>query len=477
MADEYVLQGVTIEFMKVWKTLLMLSLAVVLGYLVFIDKSKEDLSPKPEFVLADLSADKITGLRAEFAGGSYEIVKIETTLSPEEQIASGSSMPQNRWVLFFPPGAPVLQRLVNEMLSSLVTLRKFGTISDAGSEDSVDMGLIPPELRITLTVDGESSKRVLLFGKENAITKNRYMQIEDAPVIYVVNSDIYSLFRNRALSLRLLSPINIQYEHISELRVSKGADLFYSLRKSNDDWFIQRKQEKKRIKTPDSINKNLAKLVSSSVTSYLDGDLPEAAIEAFKNPKYRVDLQVIMKDGKEKDYSFALTEFPDGLFPLSKKEAAGTFLFRWRGSSWAYTVNKSSFAIITKDYDDFLSKKLFEDEPCDRTALSEIFIKGKDMETQNKSNLIKALCNFEVLKFHDDDLSEAKNSSILQLRGKFRGQNFTLDITQQITQAGNNNADNPTAAPYLGKFVIGEKLRSFEASSVFIQELLASCAE
>ena len=467
--------------MKIWKAVLMFLLAGALGYYYYRSSSEamvQEQTAKPR-VFDDLEAQEIRGIRGDFAGGSYEIVKVETTLAPEEQILYATDQPKDRWVLFFPPGAPVDGAITAEIVQALVSLRDEHSFEEKQSSDSlVDIGIVPPDLQVTITAG--KKKKIVYFGKEHPVTKRRYMQIEGKSKIYLVAPDFYNLFRNKAASLRLSSPIKCPVDRIKQIEISNRNDeSYFYLRSKTGAWSIGAGKDLSVAKDSAAIDKLVLDLLAPSITSYIDGELPDEAFAKLKNPLYRVEVGVEIADGRQKKFRFALSDFPEGLFNQTKEVSDTMYLFRWQSSPWSYSVRRSNFSLIGKNYLDFLSKDLFDKRACEAVSVSALRFSGAKAEILSPDKLNKLLCSMEVLSFSRSQSetstpSATNDSPQYEILGSGSRGQYSLKFIRPISPmvASSSSTTQESEAPYIGSLTWGNSSPiEFEISSYFVGQL------
>ena len=103
---------------------------------------------------------------------------------------------QRTWVLTDPQGAPVDQKIANDILNTVLKLESTGQIEEMEQEPSkMVYGFVPPSL--VLTVEGPLNKRVAIFGKVS-VSGKRYVQVEGEHPIYLVpEASFKALYRLR----------------------------------------------------------------------------------------------------------------------------------------------------------------------------------------------------------------------------------------------------------------------------------------
>lgn len=254
---------------RLLKVALMLSVLGASCWVLYHRSNEGGESEQSVPLFPALKVADITGVTAQFIGGSYDLVRIYTKLSPEERIIAGSDEGE-RWVAAFPPGAPIRQDAVSEILQSTLALsadRQFTEVEAKGSDiagleasgsspstnahstkegassgmtgdvvtNDIDFGIVPPLLEFTMRKGDVPI--ALSWGFKNPISGRRYLQVSgnenpsteklSGEKISLGDDSVYLKQRVTAFDLRLkellgtISPARVKTFSVHQRRVEE----------------------------------------------------------------------------------------------------------------------------------------------------------------------------------------------------------------------------------------------------------------
>lgn len=181
------------------RTLIILAIVVagLLAFIVFYEgdlPSSEERAEQANRVLGGLVTSKVEAV--DIAWGDQH-VRLEKQTPPKKEeaeegeeageTAAPAALPaEETWKLVEPLQARADRSLVSQLLGHLLSLDKKRTLKD---EDRKAAGLDSPAATVTLTTD--SGDRVVRFGSEVPVSKDRLVAVDQDPEVFVVRASIW----------------------------------------------------------------------------------------------------------------------------------------------------------------------------------------------------------------------------------------------------------------------------------------------
>lgn len=350
---------------------------------------------------------------------------------------------RSSWSLFEPEGAEVDAELITKLLSQFSQIKPLGelTSADLGSDLSA-FGLAPPQGYLRILKDG--GEEVYSFGKQNSVTKRRYLQRQNSDKVYIVDNLYFDLFYRSAEDLRDKKPLRFEPANVESIVLQRPEAEPLALLREEGKWYLLR--DSKKLEAESSVCDSLLKSLSNlSVARFID--LPEdLALYGLRKPRARVELR--MQDGK--DLALALGSGV-GL-ENSQSKAPGELIptllpyFRLLSSERVYQARQpfpkmywkpaSYFRERTpwKDISPASVLKLEVEENVEGNTVKRV-IEGADLQSPENKTLLSNLLKFRVVEFLKPETAVLKRESApLKIRLSLAGvsQELSLVVGQAI---------------------------------------------
>ena len=300
--------------MKARHTLLLLLIAGGLfAYVRFYESKQlttEEAAERATHVVA-IDPDKIDGISITNNEEKIELRKRDS-----------------RWELDAPVKDRADDAAVQQLLTTIQTLKKETSMDNTGKDDVRDLGLV--KSNVTLQLQGQDAPPQILFGKDTAIEGKEYIRLGNSNVVYVVANDLRNQVTKKAADFRdhRLSDINASQVTQANIKTAAGE---IELRKDRDHWEIGKpiKARGDDAKIADL----LAQMLNTKIDSFATGDQATAAANtALNDPRGSVTLAAegvdkplvlqISKPQKNSDKLYAKLSTRDAIFMLPNGVAA-----------------------------------------------------------------------------------------------------------------------------------------------------------
>lgn len=341
-----------VEVMNSKKTLLMLVLliAVVLGYLYFDTRSaveERELSVVSEPLVQGVSENDVLKIQVINPGKSFSAYRPGFKIGADGKLLKGAEI-ADEWVMSDPDGAPTIPGTLPEFLERLFAVSvKNSVMEDAVSGDQSIYGLQPPEYVVTL--QGEFEKRVLSFGKKHEISGRRYVQKEnDARILLIDETDFEQLLLSRD-EVRSKRPLQFEAEKVSSVTI---------LRRGSDIPLVLKRVSKEPLRwqltaagvdvdaDAELIEKQLKKLSEIEVERFLAPTLAPLQSYGLQDPRLVLRLAFEGEEEGENEMLLQFAEAAEAEVPLPENggtKTVGLYFFRVSFQTWIYQIATPEF--------------------------------------------------------------------------------------------------------------------------------------
>jgi hypothetical protein len=194
------------------KAIFMLLLLVPLIFLVVQGERRRAMQAELDapIILGEITLEDVESLKIFHADGSYRVARAFTLPSIT------TSGDPNRWVFSSPEGAPANQEVVDSVVKALIGVRAENSIAvEKVDVDQSIYGLNPPELIGILR--GKFGERVVSFGKQNPVSKRRYVQPEKDGQLYLVDNGTFLEAAKAPTAVRAKYPLRFPREKVKSI--------------------------------------------------------------------------------------------------------------------------------------------------------------------------------------------------------------------------------------------------------------------
>ncbi len=490
--------------MSLRKAILMLMLLAPIALLVVQSERRRAEQEKLDapVVLGTIELKDVESLKIFHEGGSYRVARASTI--PR---LSTDGDPQ-RWVFSAPEGAPANQEVVDSVVNALISVRAENSIpvNDVDANQSV-YGLDPPELIGILR--GSFGKRVVSFGKQNPVSKRRYVQPEQDGKLYLVDNATFLEAAKAPTAVRAKYPLRFPREKVkSVLALPRDGEAIHIQRTSerNADTLEQEDRELaswviRKGKTyfdadTDVVHRELGELLEVESIRYIDQaahGLPYfGLLKPILTVRIELDAPVTQKESSSVvggDDGVIIVQIGRGL-DAEKGLAAGNraYFLKITGQPWVYEFSRPFYMDWLQGFQHFQDRTPFDAmDPLHLrqiiaargSASRSVLAKAPDKEEALSwegadatlvENLLGALYPLRILSFvktiepeEIDGLAErfgiTKDSLRVELKTSDDKKRIELRFGKKVSASGSQTSED-TAVP---RFVLLTTTRSVEA--------------
>jgi hypothetical protein len=205
--------------MRGWRFLVLLIIAIPLGWYAYYDSKKGpiDDSPKKDKVFS-VEADKIDEIEIKSESGDRTTVR-----------KKGSD-----WEIVQPISSATDQAAVSGITSNLSSV-EIQRVIDENPTDLKEYGLAAPRVEVAFKANGQ--QRRLQLGQKTPAGTDVYAKLPDSKRVFLISSFLDSTFNRGTFDLRDKAVLKIDREKVDGLEVDSGSRTM-KFEKKNGEWEI-----------------------------------------------------------------------------------------------------------------------------------------------------------------------------------------------------------------------------------------------
>ena len=205
--------------MRGWRFLVLLIIAIPLGWYAYYDSKKGpiDDSPKKDKVFT-VEADKIDEIEIKSESGDRTSVR-----------KKGSD-----WEIVQPISSATDQAAVSGITSNLSSV-EIQRVIDESPPDLKEYGLAVPRVEVAFKANGQ--QRRLQLGQKTPAGTDVYAKLPDSKRVFLISSFLDSTFNRGTFDLRDKAVLKIEREKVDGLEVNSGGRTM-KFEKKNGEWEI-----------------------------------------------------------------------------------------------------------------------------------------------------------------------------------------------------------------------------------------------
>lgn len=205
--------------MRGWRFLVLLIIAIPLGWYAYYDSKKGSIddSPKKDKVFT-VEADKIDEIEIKSESGDRTTVR-----------KKGSD-----WEIVQPISSATDQAAVSGITSNLSSV-EIQRVIDENPPDLKEYGLAAPRVEVAFKANGQ--QRRLQLGQKTPAGTDVYAKLPDSKRVFLISSFLDSTFNRGTFDLRDKAVLKIEREKVDGLEVNSGGRTM-KFEKKNGEWEI-----------------------------------------------------------------------------------------------------------------------------------------------------------------------------------------------------------------------------------------------
>lgn len=387
---------------------------------------------------------ELSGINVNYAGGNYVLEKVNSKLSPEEQIALRAQGPAPRWFMLHPQQMPLDPAMIDHLLTGLADAR----VSNLANDEIDDSGLFPPELQLTVTVG--KKRRAILFGKLNPVTKGRYVERDDRPGVGVVNDEVFAKLKVKASDLTLLTPLGFdldRVERVSVYRPLQGRLIF--VQSQTGSWELTDDEgQLGPLMDPQVVVQGVSTLLGTRIKSVVSDEMGQGAFS--KIPLVSLDFQVHLWGTESQNFRATVH--------MAGEDKEG-YLLSLEGSPFTYLIDRGWMRPAIVGLEKYLDKHPFAKRWQGELSGGGVeidLVRGTCHESTKgggrSENFVKLFKDLQVLTYlREEPEYESVGKFVVELRDQEVQTSIEL-IGRMLVDALPTGHSQAGPAPYLIRF-------------------------
>lgn len=326
-----------------WSTLaLVLILAGLGGYIYFVDSKRPAAGVEVKDKVFTVEADAIREIRVTSGEETTVLVKADDGWKVTEPVATDADATE---------------------ASSLVTNLASAEVNRVVEENASDLGaygLATPRVRVGFKTEGASGE--LLLGTTTPTQGDVYAMKGDDKRVFLVSSFLETTFDKKPFDLRDKRIVRFERDKIENVQIARGEDTM-ALARSGSEWTIE--SPSKGRADYSAVEGLLTRLSTAGMASIADPQPADLTKFGLDKPSMTITLgagssQAVLDMGRQ-----------DG----------ETRYARDRSRPMVFTLDTTLTTDLTKAFDDYRKKDLFEFRPFNADRLRVSRVSGSETKT------------------------------------------------------------------------------------------------